>query len=536
MQLKEHPWWQAATIYQIYPRSFKDSNGDGVGDLRGITEKVGYLAKLGVDAIWISPFFKSPMKDFGYDIQDYCEVDPLFGQMSDFDDLLNAYHDHGIKVILDLALSHTSDQHDWFQKSRKSLDGKENWYVWAEGKNGGPPNNWLSAFGGSAWSFDEERKQYYYHAFLNSQPDLNFHEEEVQKAILKQCEFWFKKGIDGLRLDVCNNYFHDKKLRDNEIHKDKVIGNVQHTENPYNQQQHVYDKCQPENIDFLWRLRQLCDRYGDVFLMAEIFSDKPIQRMSDYVGGPGPLHSAYSFDLLTNEWYSGQFKKVVSETFQAAPKGWPTWALGNHDIPRLKTRWAADQVEKHKCFLTLAMGLKGSLCLYQGDELGLSDEEVAFEDMQDPFGKKFYPDYKGRDGCRLPMPWNGEMGLGFSQGNPWLPLPENYREISVEVQEQDKNSVLAHVRSLLTWRNANKAFFQYDIDFLWDSEGFVVFNIGDDDARKIIAANFSEETQKFEFGIGVFRVDPLFPGTGQLKGKTIELPANSYGIYDWRSS
>ena len=455
-------WWRGAVIYQIYPRSFQDSNGDGIGDLAGITRRLPYVASLGVDAIWISPFFPSPMKDFGYDVSAYCDVDPMFGTLADFDLLVQAAHEAGLKVMIDLVLSHTSDQHTWFQASCADRDNeKSDWYVWADPKpDGTPPNNWLSIFGGPAWTWNPAREQYYLHNFLKSQPDLNFHNPDVQEALLQVTRFWLERGVDGFRLDTINFYFADKLLRDNpplapEARNDTIAPRV----NPYNHQNHIHSKNQPENIAFLQRFRALLDEYGARAAVGEVGdAQRGLELLGEYTSGPDRMHMCYAFEFLASEPLTARsVADVLQRLEDHAPDGWACWAFSNHDVLRHTTRWALSP-QAQRAFLTLMVALRGSLCLYQGEELGLTEAEVAFEDLQDPYGIEFWPEFKGRDGCRTPMVWEtSNQHGGFSQVKPWLPVSSAHLHHSVDAQERDPEAILHHYRRALAFRKSQPA-------------------------------------------------------------------------------
>ena len=456
-------WWRGGVIYQIYPRSYDDSNGDGIGDLPGITSRLDYVASLGVEAIWLSPFFTSPMKDFGYDVSDYCDVDPMFGSLADFDALVARAHELGLRVMIDQVLSHSSDQHVWFQESRRSRDNpKADWYVWADAKDDGtPPNNWLSVFGNSAWQWDTRRCQYYLHNFLTSQPDLNFHNPEVQDALLGTVRFWLERGVDGYRLDTSNFYFHDAQLRDNPARGRPVSERpVVNAVNPYTWQWHKYDKSRPENLDFLRRLRALLDQYPHTTMVGEIDDDEGLVRVAEYSSGGDKLHMAYCFDLFSVEHNAPYIHGLLSRFEELAAGGWPCWALSNHDVVRVATRWGGAQPSPDLLRLAAAMqmSMRGTPCLYQGDELGLPEAVIDFEDLQDPYGITMWPEYKGRDGCRTPMAWSPDkIDLGFSSASaklptPWLPIAESHRELAVDVQESTPGSLLHYYRQLLAWR------------------------------------------------------------------------------------
>lgn len=481
MSSADKDWWRGATIYQIYPRSFADSNGDGLGDLAGITGRMDYIAALGVDAIWISPFFKSPMADFGYDVSDYCDVDPLFGTLADFDTLLAAAHDRGLKVLIDLVISHTSDQHSWFIESRRDrTNPKADWYVWADGKRDGtPPNNWLSIFGGSSWQWDTSRQQYYLHNFLTSQPDLNFHNPDVQTAVLDAAEFWLKRGVDGFRLDTVNFYFHDALLRDN-----PPIGDWQHVttvppSNPYSRQMHLFDKTQPENLEFLARFRRLLDRYPGSTTVGELGVDEEVvATMAAYTTRDHRLHMAYGFDFMRHDISAPLVRQIVSRMEGGIGSGWVSWAFSNHDVKRVVSRWGYDDVaaEAGPMLVALAASLRGTPCLYQGEELALTEADVPFHLLQDPYGKQFWPTYKGRDGCRTPMPWEGNApNGGFSAASPWLPVAESHLARAVNSQQGQDASPLARVTGFLHWRRTQAPLKTGDISFLDTPEPVVAF-------------------------------------------------------------
>lgn len=468
----ESAWWRGGVIYQIYPRSFQDSNGDGVGDLLGITERLPYVASLGVDAIWISPFFKSPMKDFGYDVADYRDVDPLFGNLADFDTLIGHAHGLGLKLIIDQVLSHTSDQHDWFKESRSSRDNpKADWYVWVDPQpDGSPPNNWVSVFGGSAWQWDSRRRQYYLHNFLTTQPDLNFHHPAVQQAMVEEVRFWCERGVDGFRFDACNFHFHDQQLRSNPP-MDPDGARTVRADNPYAMQRHLYDKSQPENLAFLERLRRLLDEYGAASV-GEVGDETALSLMAQYTStlGTPRLHMAYSFNLLTDEKTVAHVRSQVEEleTNLQPVGGWGCWSLNNHDVPRVVSRWGLplDQPQAAKVVAAMLCSLRGSVCLYQGEELGLPEADVPYELIQDPYGLAFWPEFKGRDGCRTPLPWESQSTqAGFTIGQPWLPIPAEHRERAVDVQEQAPDSVLHFYRAFLSWRRQIDALKWGDIHF-----------------------------------------------------------------------
>ncbi|MFV2003290.1 MAG: alpha-glucosidase, partial [Paracoccaceae bacterium] len=460
-------WWRGAVIYQIYPRSYQDSNGDGIGDLLGIVQRLPYVASLGVDAIWISPFFTSPMKDFGYDVADYCDVDQMFGTLSDFDVLVETAHLLGLKVMIDLVLSHTSDQHPWFRQSRASPDNaKSDWYVWADAKpDGTPPNNWLSIFGGSAWHWDAGRCQYYLHNFLASQPDLNFHTPQVQESLLDVARFWLERGVDGFRLDTINFYFADKKLRDNPpLAPEKRNTRIAPTVNPYNHQDHIYSKNQPENLDFLRRLRAVMQPYEAVAIGEVGDAQRGLEIMGQYTAGDDLMQMCYAFELLSGEMPDAhKIAEVFARVDKVAADGWACWAYSNHDVVRHSTRWQLSGAAE-RAFATLLMCLRGSACIYQGQELGLPQAEVPFADIQDPYGKEFWPEFKGRDGARTPMVWttSNQHGGFSSAGRTWLPVPSEHLPHSVAASEADPTSLMHHYRRAISFRRAHRALIRGD--------------------------------------------------------------------------
>lgn len=471
--MQTSPWWRGAVIYQVYPRSLMDSNADGIGDLPGIMSKLDYIASLGVDAIWISPFFQSPMKDFGYDISDYRAVDPIFGSLDDFDRLIERAHALGIKIIIDQVLSHTSDQHAWFVQSRESRDNeKADWYVWADpSADGTPPNNWLSIFGGSAWEWEPRRGQYYLHNFLKSQPDLNFHCAEVRAQILQEVEFWLKRGVDGLRLDAINFCFHDKALRANPFKPAaERKGRGFKEDNPYAFQYHIYDNTRPENLAFLESLRALMDKYPGSVTLGEISSEDSLKTMAEYTAGNKRLHMAYSFELLVDQCSARYIRQTVETLEKHLAEGWPCWSVGNHDVRRVISRWGnaklADQ--QAKLLNALLLSLRGSVCTYQGEELGLTEANIEQHQLQDPYGITFWPMFKGRDGCRTPMPWEEfSLNAGFSEApKTWLPVPAEHHAKAVDVQEKNTQSVLNAYRCFMRWRKEQKALRLGSIAFL----------------------------------------------------------------------
>jgi alpha-glucosidase len=530
---QQRQWWREAIIYQVYPRSFLDTNGDGVGDLPGITAKLDYIASLGVDIVWISPFFKSPMKDFGYDVSDYCDVDPLFGTLADFDQLVARAHSLGLKIMIDQVMSHSAEDHAWFKESRSSRDNpKADWYVWADPlPDGNPPNNWMSVFGGSAWQWDSRRRQYYMHNFLVSQPDLNFHHPEVQQAHLDSLRFWLERGVDGIRMDACNFHFHDTELRSNPPAVNRDTATVSDV-NPYGMQAHIYDKSRPENLAFLQKLRSLLNEYGAVAI-GEVGADDSLAVMAEYTAGGDKLHMAYSFNLLVPT-VTAQYIRNQVEQFEARVQGgWASWSVGNHDVQRVATRWGGPDapVAFAKMILAMQLSLKGTPCLYQGDELAFPEADVPFELLQDPYGITFWPEFKGRDGCRTPMAWTaGEHG-GFTSGKPWLPVVAPQLARAAALQESDPDSALAFARKIIAWRRTLPQLTRGGITFLDAPEPVLALRRELEGERSIVAI-FNLGAAPVSFSLPQAAGAEQMSGyglPGDVQGDQVSLPA--YGAW-----
>jgi len=451
------PWWKGAIIYQIYPRSYLDTNGDGIGDLEGIRRKLDYIAALGVDAIWLSPIYPSPDRDFGYDVADYCDVDRKFGNLADFDALLGDVHAKGMKLILDQVLSHTSDEHPWFKNSVLSGD-KKDWYVWADPRDDGTaPNNWLSAFGGPAWAYHPARRQHYHHKFYREQPKLNLHHPDARKAAIDVLKFWLDRGVDGFRLDVANTYLHDKELTDNPAipPNDRTGREWSH---PPRMQRHIHDANRIENAEMLKEIRALVNRYPDAFVFGE-FSEEP-ELLPKFVG-PEVLHSGYTFDFLDDRSFAPEVFKAYFDFLGQHPHVWPCVTFSNHDSVRAVTRYgqaaagAGGMPDLAKLSIALLLCLKGTVLLYQGEELGLDEADVARrEDIKDPMGDLYFPFFKGRDGARTPMPWVAERAnLGFSEGHSWLEPSPSHQPLTASKQEIEKDSVLSFTQRALAVRH-----------------------------------------------------------------------------------
>ena len=464
-------------VYQIYPRSFADSDGDGVGDLEGARRRLAYVAALGAEAVWLSPVFRSPMVDNGYDVSDHCDIDPAFGDLADFDAFLADAHRLGLKVILDQVYSHTSDRHPWFEQSRCSREGPfADWYVWADpAPGGGPPNNWQCWFGETAWTWEPRRGQYYLHNFHPRMPDLNFLTPAVLEAVLGVARFWIGRGVDGLRLDVCNYWLHDAQLRDNPPNP------VRSAAKPFFLQKHVYNCDQPGNLANVAALRAVLDA-GGCAAVAEICSDDNVEQAVAYTSGPHGLHTAYSFAFLADWPGAAGFRRIM-EAYEETPEAWPSFAFSNHDIARVATRWSVgdDWRASARLFLALLLSLRGTIFLYQGQELGLPESEVPFERLTDPSGLAGWPLYKGRDGCRTPFPWDGAAPFnGFSTVEPWLPVDPAHAPLSASAQTGDPGSAFELTRRLLAWRRESSAVREAPMAFIEAPDPVIAFRRGDE--------------------------------------------------------
>lgn len=528
---RRNEWWRGAVLYQIYPRSFADSNGDGAGDLNGITAHLEYVEQLGVDGIWLSPFFKSPMRDFGYDVSDYCAVDPVFGTLDDFDRLLERAHALGLRVLLDFVPSHTSSEHPWFQESRQSRDNpKADWYVWADPKpDGTAPNNWLSGFGGPAWEWEPRRRQYYLHNFLKEQPDLNFHNPQVIAALLDQARFWLDRGVDGFRLDAIDYGVHDPKLRNNPPRRRPPKATGTAPGSPIQMQVQFWNKARPELVElFLKPLHALTEQYEGKVLLGEISGDDALRRAAEYTNGGG-LDLVYTFHLLTCEPTPRSIRKIIEELERGIEDGGVCWSFGNHDVRRPVTRFGGEDPPEglRRLLPVLLASLRGTACLYQGEELGLEQAEIPHERLQDPFGVMFWPTFKGRDGCRTPMPWRHDAPhAGFTDGEPWLPVPESHRRRAVDRQDQDEHSVLNTVRAFLDWRRERGALHHGRIAFMRTSTTVLAFVRAYEADQLLCLFNLGGEPQQFRAGgTGVPLLDAGFASGGvEIAGRTVRLP------------
>jgi len=462
-------WWQHGVVYQIYPRSFQDSNGDGVGDIAGIAARLDYLRWLGVDAIWLSPVYPSPMADFGYDVSNYTDIDPLFGTLQDFDTLLSETHRRGMKLIMDFVPNHTSEEHPWFRESRASRDSaKRDWYIWRDpAPDGGPPNNWLSEFGGAAWTYDAASGQYYYHAYLPQQPDLNWRNPDVREAIHDALHFWLKRGVDGFRLDTVHHLFEDPDLRDNPPNPDFRPGMA-----PTLAFERRHQVDLPEVQDVLAGFRRITEDYGDRVLIGEAYL--PLAQIMAYYGGPNPgVHLPFNFHLIGAPWRASFIADLIAQYEALLPPGaWPNWVLGNHDRARVATRVGEPQA---RVAAMLLLTLRGTPTLYYGDELGLTDTPIPPDRVRDPWELRVPGFGFGRDPVRTPMPWdNGPKG-GFTDSEPWLPLNGDIAEKNVESQRNSPGSLLRLYRDLLALRRRFAALARGDYGVVESRGNILVF-------------------------------------------------------------
>lgn len=448
-------WWRDGIVYQIYPRSFADSNNSGLGDLPGITGKLDYLADLGVDALWLSPIYPSPDKDFSYDVSNYVDIDSRFGSLADFDLLLSEAHKRDIRIVLDLVLNHTSDQHVWFIESRSSRNNpKADWYLWQDEI----PNDWQSIFGGGAWAYAPERDQYYYHMFVPEQPDVNWRNPDVRKAMLDVVRFWLDRGADGFRLDVFNLYFKDTQLRENP----RKFGI-----RAFDRQHHIYDCDQPEMIPLLQELRGVLDSYSDRYTIGETFISTR-EKIVKYAG-EDKLHAAFNFEFTHSKFDPAKYAKYILdwETLYAEHGIWPNYVLGNHDVKRMATRHVKGEGDTRlKVLISMLLTLRGTPYLYYGEEIGMRDISLKPSEIMDPPGKKFWPLYKGRDGCRSPMQWDDATYAGFSSTKPWLPVHPNSQTRNVKAQVSDPDSMLNFTRKLIKLRREYPALVRGDFTLL----------------------------------------------------------------------
>ncbi len=489
-------WWQTGVIYQVYPRSFQDSGGDGVGDLRGIAQRLPYLVELGVDVIWLSPVFTSPMKDFGYDVADYTDIDPLFGTLADFDALLGSAHAQGLKVILDFVPNHSAEQHPWFAESRSTRENsRRNWYIWRDpAPDGGAPNNWLSEFGGSAWQYDQRTGQYYYHAFLAAQPDLNWRNPQVRAAMYDVMRFWLRRGVDGFRVDVLWHLIKDDQFRDNPLNPSFRPGDP-----PHHALVPLYTADRPEVHDVIGEMRCVVDEFSDRVLIGEIYL--PIERLVAYYGRDlAGVHLPFNFSLLSAQWRARAIAKLIDEYEAALPlNGWPNWVLGNHDRPRIASRVGPEQA---RVAAMLLLTLRGTPTIYYGDEIGMQEVTIPPDRIRDPFEKNVPGRGLGRDGCRTPMQWDGSRYAGFSEVEPWLPLPNTALRVNVENERRDGTSLFQLHRQLIALRRARPALVFGAYRPIAASGELLMFVRENAAERLLIALNLGSEPTRATFASG----------------------------------
>lgn len=509
-------WWQTGIIYQVYPRSFQDSDGDGIGDIRGIIGRLGYLQWLGVTAIWVSPIYPSPMADFGYDISDYRGIHPVFGAMSDFDDLLREAHKVKIRVILDLVPNHTSDAHPWFVESRSARDNpRRSWYLWHDPVNGDqPPNNWLSVFGGPAWEWDDTTKQFYYHAFLKEQPDLNWRNAEVQNAMFEIMRFWLDKGVDGFRVDVMWHMIKDEALRDN-------------PENPeYQEYMPTYEKLlpvfstdQPEVHDIVQKMRKIVDGYDDRLLIGEIYL--PIHKLVTYYGNDNDgAHLPFNFMLVSLAWEAESIAAMINEYEGALPRfGWPNWVLSNHDQPRITSRAGMQQA---RVAAMLLLTLRGTPTIYYGDEIAMQDVPIPFEEVQDPQGINMADKNLSRDPARTPMQWDDSAWAGFTTGKPWLRLGASYRRYNVETEKNDKYSMLQLYRRLIRLRQTEPALMSGEYKPVYaDRQAIAYIRHREGENSFLVVLNLSHRPCYLKMKDTSIRGKVVLSASGELEGSAV---------------
>ncbi len=498
---KPGPWWKEGVIYQVYPRSFRDSSGDGVGDIPGVIEKLDYLADLGVDGIWLSPINTSPMFDFGYDVSDYRAIDPVFGTLKDFDRLVKEAHRRRIRIVMDLVMNHTSHLHPWFVESRSSKQSpKRDWYIWRDAVKGKEPNNWMAYFGGRAWEWDDATGQYYLHSFLKEQPDLNWRNPAMKKAAFAEIRFWLDRGVDGFRLDVVNFFVKDDRFRSNPF----AVGRYPR---PYDLQRHMYDRDRPELKSLLCEWRALLDGYRDRMMVGEIVAEKPDPALAaSYLGdGTDGLHLSFDFSFMNRDWDAGLFRERLKAYHDRIPgKGWPCTVFSNHDQVRSMSRYAkrGDAEKRARIVALLLLTMRGTPFVYYGEEIGMSNGRIRRSEIQDPVGKKYWPFNGGRDGERTPMQWTAAGGAGFTAGRPWLPMGDTCRGVNVEAQRADPGSLLSWYRELIALRRKSAALLRGSVFFLESGRDVLAYLREEGDERLLVALNFSSSARPFIPALG----------------------------------
>lgn len=515
--IERYLWWQCGIIYQIYPRSYQDSNNDGVGDLNGIIQRLDYLKNLGITAVWLSPVYPSPMKDFGYDISDYTAIHPLFGDMPAFDHLLSEVHNRGMKLILDLVPNHTSDRHPWFVESGSSRDNpKRDWYIWQDAKpDGSAPNNWLASFGGSAWEWDGATQQFYYHAFLKEQPDLNWRNPQVQQAMLNVMRFWLDKGVDGFRVDVMWHMIKDNQLRD-----EPVNPSYQPYMATYDQLLHVYSTDQPEVQDIVKCMRNVLDEYDERMMIGEIYL--PVHKLVVYYGADNKgANLPFNFLLLSLPWQAQSIRQAIDEYEGALPqKGWPNWVLGNHDQSRIASRVGREQA---RIAAILLLTLRGTPTIYYGDEIGMSDVAIPFEEVVDPQGLNMPDKNLSRDPARTPMQWDGTDNAGFTEGKPWLRLHKSYRRQNIQAEEPNPYSFLSLYKKLIVLRQQEPALYAGTYVAVYSDNQLLVYTRQKEGSSSfLIVLNLTHKPAYFTPAAYAFAGNIVVASSPELEGNRTE--------------
>ncbi|MEW6261877.1 MAG: alpha-glucosidase [Thermodesulfobacteriota bacterium] len=534
--IDDRVWWKHGVLYQVYPRSFYDSDGDGQGDLPGLIQKLDYLSDLGVSGLWLSPIYGSPMLDGGYDVSDYRAINPIFGTEEDFQRLLKQAHDRGLRIIMDLVLAHTSHLHPWFIESRSSMDNpKRDWYIWHDGRNGRRPNNWRSAFGGPGWTWDEKTRRFYHHQFLAEQPQVNWRNPGLKQAMFDLVRYWLDRGVDGFRLDVCNYYLKDELFRNNPF-------KLGPTPRPYDLQAHIYDGNRPETHQVLQEFRQILDEYREKAAVGEAWFEAPgdpTGAAAYYGRGGDELHLVFDFSLLhLKKWDAVRFYQRIKAWLEALPAGaWPCWVLDNHDAPRSISRFGGGSagMNRAKVLAVLLLTLKGTPFIYYGAEIGLKNGRLGRRDIQDPAGRRYWPFHKGRDPARTPMPWTAGPQAGFTIGRPWLPVNPDYPEVNVARQLQEPASLLNLYRSLLTWRNKEKALHRGEMAFWLDGRDQVLaFHRTWDREKVLVALNFAADSRRIAVASpGPWRtlLSTHRPAGEELSGPELVLAPHEAGLF-----
>ncbi len=498
-QDKNWLWWKHGVIYQIYPRSFLDTDGNGIGDLPGITEKLDYLSDLGIDGIWLSPINESPMYDFSYDISDYRKIDPIFGSDKDMKTLIREAHRRGIRIIMDLVFNHSSHLHPWFIDSRSSkTNPKRDWYIWHPGQSGKRPNNWLAAFGGNAWEWDEKTGEFYFHSFLPEQPDLNWRNEELRKAVYNEFKFWLDRGIDGFRLDVVNYYIKDDQFRSNPWY-------IGPKPRPYDWQRHIYDRDRPEMHPLLREMRQFVDQWDERMLVGEVYTQigEP-ELAASYLGtGSEELHTAFDFTLIYKKWDARIFNRCIENWYSHVPQGgWPSNVLSNHDQSRTVSRIKSDSVtfKRARVAAALLLTLKGTPFVYYGEEIGMKDGRIKKSELMDPVGKRYWPFHPGRDPSRTPMQWSDHLNAGFTLGKPWLPVNDDYLQVNVSRQLRDSDSLLNFYRNLISLRKEKRALQMGEwIPVIRGDRDIIAYYRIVEEEKILVILNFKGKSRKIKF-------------------------------------